>query len=172
MNDKVSPGRPRFGASRRRAGCSVLNAGARRAHGLRAVEKAGRAGGCDGPGRACRAVHKAAPQGADAHGGCRTRCALRRHAAPRGALKAAPGAAPGAASRQLSRSCMRSWARRGRLSGVSLPSACGTDGQSANRQTAHSTSRKNSMRKRISPPPFPKLKTTKTKLFTQYNILV
>ena len=44
-----------------------------------------------------------------------------------GALKAAPGAA----SRQLSCSCMRSWARRGRLSGVSLPSACGTDGQSA-----------------------------------------
>ena len=44
------------------------------------------------------AVHKAAPQGADAHGGCRTRCALRRHAAPRG--RAESGAGSGAGSGQ------------------------------------------------------------------------
>ena len=37
------------------------------------------------------AVHKAAPQGADAHGGCRTRCALRRHAAPRGRAESGAG---------------------------------------------------------------------------------
>ncbi len=114
------------------------------------------------------AVHKAAPQGADAHGGCRTRCALRRHAAPRGRAESGAGSGQQAAVPLL----YALLGKEGRLSGVSLPSACGTDGQSANRQTAHSTNRKNSMRKRISPPPFPKLKTTKTKLFTQYNILV
>ena len=108
------------------------------------------------------AVHKAAPQGADAHGGCRTRCALRRHAAPRGRAESGAGSGQQAAVLLL-------YALLGKEGKAVRRIA---DGQSANRQTAHSTSRKNSMRKRISPPPFPKLKTTKTKLFTQYNILV
>ena len=43
------------------------------------------------------AVHKAAPQGADAHGGCRTRCALRRHAAPRGRAESGAGSGQQAA---------------------------------------------------------------------------
>ena len=42
-------------------------------------------------------MHKAAPQGADAHGGCRTRCALRRHAAPRGRAESGAGSGQQAA---------------------------------------------------------------------------
>ena len=113
------------------------------------------------------AVHKAAPQGADAHGGCRTRCALRRHAAPRGRAESGAGSGQQAAVLLLYALLGKDGKAVRRIAPVGL-----RHGRAKREQADGAQHKPQKQHERISPPPFPKLKTTKTKLFTHYNILV